>query len=57
MDIDQICRLPVKDIVAEHAGLAMWVYGPLLPQALDVIRGWGFTYKSGSSAETVGGSG
>jgi hypothetical protein len=33
-------------IAAEDAGLALWVYGPLLPQAFEVMNSWGFTYKS-----------
>ena len=46
MDLDWIRCLPIKDIAAEDAGLALWVYGPLLPQAFDVMNSWGFTYKS-----------
>jgi N6-adenosine-specific RNA methylase IME4 len=46
MSLDWICSLPIESVAAEDAGLALWVYGPLLPQALDVIREWGFTYKS-----------
>jgi N6-adenosine-specific RNA methylase IME4 len=46
MDLDWIRRLPIKDLVAEDAGLALWVYGPMLPEALDVMDSWGFHYKS-----------
>jgi N6-adenosine-specific RNA methylase IME4 len=46
MDIRAICRLPVSTIVAEDCGLAIWVYGPLLPAALQIIEAWGLTYKS-----------
>jgi N6-adenosine-specific RNA methylase IME4 len=46
MDLDWIRRLPVKDIVAEDAGLALWVYGPMLREAFDVMDSWGFSYKS-----------
>ena len=46
MDLDWICRLPIKHVVAEDAALALWVYGPLLPRAFDVMRAWGFDYKS-----------
>lgn len=46
MGIESICRLPIGDITASDAGLAMWVYGPRLPDALKVMRAWGFEYKS-----------
>src|SRR5690242_18932039 len=46
MDLDWICQLPVKEITAEHEGLVLCVYGPMMPQALDVMRAWGFEYKS-----------
>lgn len=46
MNLDWICGLPIENLAAEDAGLALWVYGPLLPQAFDVMNGWGFTYKS-----------
>ena len=46
MTLDWLLKLPIADIAAPDAGLALWVYGPLLPQAFDVMRSWGFTYKS-----------
>jgi N6-adenosine-specific RNA methylase IME4 len=46
MDLDWICRLPIAKLAADDAGLAIWVYGPMLPEALEVINCWGFEYKS-----------
>ena len=46
MDIDAICRLPVRQITAPDAALALWVYGPRLEDAFKVIQAWGFDYKS-----------
>jgi N6-adenosine-specific RNA methylase IME4 len=46
MHIDAIYRLPIRNIAAENAGLALWVYGPMLRQGLEAIHRWGFTYKS-----------
>lgn len=46
MDLDWICRLPIKHVVAEDAALALWVYGPRLPEAFKVMDAWGFEYKS-----------
>jgi len=46
MHFDAICRLSIEDIAASDAGLALWVYGPLLPEAIKLMERWGFTYKS-----------
>jgi N6-adenosine-specific RNA methylase IME4 len=46
MDLDWICRLPVCELAADDAALALWVYGPMLPKAFGVMTRWGFTYKS-----------
>lgn len=46
MDVDSLCRLPVASIAAPNSGLAMWVYGPRLPDALKVMERWGFTFNS-----------
>ena len=41
-----LCRLPVSDIAEDNSVLLMWVCDPMLDQALEVIKGWGFTYKT-----------
>ena len=41
-----ICALPVKDIAADDCVLFMWATYPKLKEALDVIKAWGFTYKT-----------
>jgi N6-adenosine-specific RNA methylase IME4 len=46
MHHDSVGRLPVADIAAPDAGLALWVYGPMLPEAIALMSRWGFTYKS-----------
>ena len=46
MSIDWLCRLAVRNIAAPNSALVLWVYGPRLPDALTVMKGWGFTYKS-----------
>lgn len=46
MTIEDICALPIKDITAENAVLFMWVTFPLLQESFEVIRQWGFTYKT-----------
>ena len=37
---------PVADWAADDCVLLLWITDPLLPTALDVIRSWGFTYKT-----------
>lgn len=46
MSIADICALPVASIAAEDSVLFLWVNGPRLFEAEDVINAWGFTYKA-----------
>ncbi|MGE4527446.1 MAG: MT-A70 family methyltransferase [Rhodospirillaceae bacterium] len=46
MPLDEIAALPVPMIAAEDCVLFLWAVDPMLPQALDLIRAWGFTYKT-----------
>jgi N6-adenosine-specific RNA methylase IME4 len=46
MDLDAIKALPVKDVSDSTAHLYMWVPNALLPEGLEVMKAWGFSYKS-----------
>ena len=46
MSVDEICKLPVKDVLADTAHLYLWVPNALLPDGLRVLSAWGFSYKS-----------
>ena len=46
MTVEQIAALPVPDILAPTAHLYLWVPNALLAEGLQVMRAWGFTYKS-----------
>src|SRR3954465_11732494 len=46
MSLDAIKRLPVADWALPDAVLLMWATDPLLDRAMEVIRAWGFTYKT-----------
>ena len=46
MSIEQICSMPVNQIVAPDAVLFLWATFPKIEDALRVIPRWGFTYKS-----------
>ena len=46
MTTAEIAALPVADLAADDAVLFMWAVWPSLPDALQVIEAWGFTYKT-----------
>jgi N6-adenosine-specific RNA methylase IME4 len=46
MTLPEICALPVSEAVAATAHLYLWVPNALLPEGLEVLRAWGFDYKS-----------
>jgi N6-adenosine-specific RNA methylase IME4 len=46
MTLEEICALPVAEVVMEPSHLYLWVPNALLPDGLRVLHAWGFTYKS-----------
>ena len=46
MNIEDICNLPIKNISADDCVLFMWVTMPKLNECFDVIKAWGFDYKT-----------
>lgn len=44
--LDAIKALPVEALAAENCALLMWAVMPELPGALEVIKAWGFQYKT-----------
>jgi len=46
MTVPEICALPVSKIADEPSHLYLWVPNALLPEGSEVMRAWGFTYKS-----------
>jgi N6-adenosine-specific RNA methylase IME4 len=46
MDTADICAMPVKDLTEDDAVLFLWSTSPHLPEALEVIKAWGFNYKT-----------
>lgn len=45
MQIDEICKLPIKEIADDNSILFLWVTFPRLPEGLKLIESWGFKYK------------
>ncbi len=46
MNLSEIMSLPVAEAASPTAHLYLWVPNALLPEGLEVMRAWGFTYKS-----------
>ena len=46
MDNKDIVNLPINKLSDKNCVLFLWVVSPLLPEALEVINGWGFKYKT-----------
>ena len=42
----EIKALPVSMVAADDCALFLWAIDPMLPQALEVIAAWGFTFKT-----------
>jgi N6-adenosine-specific RNA methylase IME4 len=46
MSIEEIKALPVADLASANSILWLWAVNPMLPQAIDVMRAVGFTFKT-----------
>lgn len=46
MTLDEIMELPVSQMALERSHLYLWVPNALILEGLDVMRRWGFTYKT-----------
>lgn len=46
MTLEDICALPVAQHAEDRAHCYMWVPNALLPEGLQVLKSWGFEYKS-----------
>lgn len=46
MPLAEIKALPVEALAARDCLLWLWAVNPQLPQALEVIAAWGFTFKT-----------
>ena len=46
MKLDEICSLPVADMLDTTAHLYLWVPNALMPEGIEVLKAWGFEYKT-----------
>lgn len=53
MKLNEIMELPVEQVADEKAHLYLWVPNALLPEGLEVMKAWGFEYKTNIVWEKV----
>jgi len=46
MSLERVKAMPVQDLAEENSHLYLWIPNALLQEGLDVIKAWGFTYRS-----------
>ena len=46
MSLEEICAVPVAGLAEDNAVLFLWVTSPILEEAFEVVRAWGFKYKA-----------
>ncbi|MBU4267412.1 MAG: S-adenosylmethionine-binding protein [Acidobacteria bacterium] len=46
MALEEIVNLPIAEVAAEKCHLYLWVPNALIAEGLEVMKKWGFTYKS-----------
>lgn len=46
MEYDAIKGLPIKNITADNCALFLWTTFPYLDKQIEVLKAWGFTYKT-----------
>ena len=53
MTLDEIKQLPVDEVADDKSHLYLWVPNALLPDGLEVMKAWGFEYKTNLVWEKV----
>lgn len=46
MPLERIKAMPVQDLAEEHSHLYLWSPNNIIPEALQVVKAWGFTYRN-----------
>ena len=46
MSLQKICELPVRELAEDNAVLFLWTTSPHLEESFEVIKAWGFKYKT-----------
>ena len=53
MKLEEIKALPVGELAMEKSHLYLWIPNALLPEGLEVMKAWGFAYKTNLIWEKV----
>ena len=46
MTLKELLALPVSDLASTNAHLHLWTTSSFLPDAIKLLEGWGFEYRS-----------
>ena len=46
LDFTALAALPIADLAKDNCVLFLWATDPLLPRAFELLRAWGFEYKT-----------
>jgi N6-adenosine-specific RNA methylase IME4 len=46
LDLEALKALPVKDLTKPDSALFLWGCNSMIPEALEVMKAWGFEYKT-----------
>ncbi len=46
MTIEEMCNLPIKELADKDCVLFMWITMPKLNECFELIKAWGFEYKT-----------
>jgi len=46
MTLDEICSLPIDKIAAKDSALFLWVTCPMQEEGMQVMKSWGYKYKT-----------
>jgi N6-adenosine-specific RNA methylase IME4 len=46
MTLEHLKKMPINDITERDCVCFMWVTNPLLPKGMELLREWGFKYKT-----------
>jgi len=57
MTAEQIAAMPVREIAEKNSVLFLWATNPLMPEAFEVMKAWGWKYKTLLTWEKENGSG
>ena len=46
MPLNRIKEMPIADLMEENSAVFLWVPNGLIPEGLEVLKSWGYTYRN-----------